>query len=273
MAGDKDLFFTLELKDGGTVTFGDNGKGRIIGIGKIKITPFIFIENVLLVDKLKHNILSISQLCDRGFNVLFESSMCIVSSSLDSSVKFIGHRLGNVYMVDLNDLAMKSSTSLMAMNAKVRETSDLWHRRLGHASLHTISKLITKDLVKGLPNLKIEFDHICDACQLGKQTRGSFKSKNIVSTSRPFELLHMDLFGPTRTTSLGGKKYGLVIVDDFSRFTWVLFLVHKDEAFDAFSNSIKRFQIKKVFRLLLFEVIMELNLRTDFLMNFALNMV
>ena len=101
MAGDKDQFFTLEMKDGGTVTFGDNGKGKIIGIGKIKITPFTFIENVLLVDKLKHNLLSISQLCDRGFKVLFESSMYIVSSSLDSCVQFIGHRLGNVYMVDL----------------------------------------------------------------------------------------------------------------------------------------------------------------------------
>ena len=234
MAGDKDQFFTLEMKDGGTVTFGDNGKGKIIGIGKIKITPFTFIENVLLVDKLKHNLLSISQLCDRGFKVLFESSMCIVSSSLDSCIQFVGHRLGNVYMVDLNDLAMRSTTSLMATNAKIKETSTLWHRRLGHASLHTISKLISKDLVKGLPKLKIEFNSICDACQLGKQTRESFKSKNVVSTSRPLELLHMDLFGPTRTTSLGGKKYGLVIVDDFSRFTWVLFLTHKNEVFELY---------------------------------------
>ena len=250
MAGDKDQFFTLEMKDGGTVTFGDNGKGKIIGIGKIKITPFTFIENVLLVDKLKHNLLSISQLCDRGFKVLFESSMCIVSSSLDSCIQFVGHRLGNVYMVDLNDLAMRSTTSLMATNAKIKETSTLWHRRLGHASLHTISKLISKDLVKGLPKLKIEFNSICDACQLGKQTRGSFKSKNVVSTSRPLELLHMDLFGPTRTTSLGGKKYGLVIVDDFSRFTWVLFLTHKNEAFDAFLKFHKKVSNQKGFSII-----------------------
>ena len=81
MTGDIDQFFTLESKDEGSVTFGDNHKGRIIGIGKIKITP-TFIENVLLVDKLKHNLLSISQLYDVGFNVFFKTSMCIVVDPL-----------------------------------------------------------------------------------------------------------------------------------------------------------------------------------------------
>ena len=72
-----------------------------------------------------------------------------------------------------------------------------------------------------MPNLSFEDDKICDACQLGKQIRNSFESKNIVSTTRPLEMLHIDLFGPTRRTSLGEKKYGLVIIDDYSRFTLV----------------------------------------------------
>ena len=75
------------------------------------------------------------------------------------------------------------------------------------------------NLVKGMPNLSFEDDKICDAYQLGKQTRNSFKSKNIVSTTRPLEMLHIDLFWSTRTISLGEKKYGLVIIDDYSRFT------------------------------------------------------
>ena len=88
---------------------------------------------------------------------------------------------------------------LIADDAKENEISWLWHRRLGHASMHTLSKLVSKDLVNGLPKLIFEYDHICDACQSGKQTRESFKSKNVVSTSRPLELLHMDfldLLGP-----------------------------------------------------------------------------
>ncbi|RDY14801.1 hypothetical protein CR513_00065, partial [Mucuna pruriens] len=80
----------------------------------------------------------------------------------------------------------------------------------------------------------------------GKQIIGSFRSKNIVSTSRPLELLHIDLFGPTITVSLGGKHYGLVVIDDYSRWTWVIFLAHKDESFKVFSIFYKRVQNDKV---------------------------
>ena len=100
--------------------------------------------------------------------------------------------------------------------------------------------------------MNFEKDRNCDACQLGKQTRVSFKSKNIVSTSRPLELLHMDLFGPTRTTSLGRKWYDFIIIDDFSHFIWVFFLAHKDETFQVFSKfyrkviNEKRFSIQNI---------------------------
>ena len=114
MMDDIDQFFILESKDGGSITFRDNRKGRIIGIGKIKITSSTFIENVLLVDKLKHNLLSISQLCDVGFNVIFKTSMCIVADPINPNSKFIGQRLDNVYVVDLDDLALSSSISLVA---------------------------------------------------------------------------------------------------------------------------------------------------------------
>ena len=79
-------------------------------------------------------------------------------------MKFIGHRLGNIYVVDLDDLAMTNSTSLVAMDDKSKESSLLWHRRLGYASIHTIAKLISKDLVKGLPKFKIDLDYVCEAC-------------------------------------------------------------------------------------------------------------
>ena len=98
---------------------------------------------------------------------------------------------------------------LVAINAKINETSWLWHRRLVHISMHTFFKIIKKDLVFGLPKISFDKDKVCDACQLGKQIRVSFKSKNIVSTSKSLELLHMDLFDPTRTTSLEVKDMAL----------------------------------------------------------------
>jgi transposase InsO family protein len=121
------------------------------------------------------------------------------------------------------------------------------YRRLGHAHKDAISKLSRKKLVVGLPKIKFEKDRLCDACQQGKQTKVSFKSKNVISTTRPLQLLHMDLFGPTRTPSLGGRYYCLVVVDDFSRFTWVMFLAHKDEAFPSFTKLCRKVQNEKGF--------------------------
>ena len=92
MTGDVEQFTSLNARDGGSVTFDDNGKGKIIGTGKINIIPSSFNENVLYVDGLKHNFLSISQFCDKGFKVIFEKSLCIVTSLNDNDVKLVGHR-------------------------------------------------------------------------------------------------------------------------------------------------------------------------------------
>ena len=97
-----------------------------------------------------------------------------------------------------------------------------------------ISKLARKKLVRGLPQMSVPMDKFCDACKLGKHHRSSFNLKNCVSTSRPLQLLHLDLFGPTQTRSIGGTSYCFVIVDDYSRFTWVFFLTHKNDTFDVF---------------------------------------
>ena len=97
--------------------------------------------------------------------------------------------------------------------------------------LNEISK---KNLVRESPKIKFKKDKICDACQFGKQTKVAFKFKNCISISRPLELLYRDLFSSTQVVSLGSKKYYFVIVDDYSRYTWVIFLAHKDDVFKNF---------------------------------------
>lgn len=101
------------------------------------------------------------------------------------------------------------------------------HRRLDHANMELVNQLSNQELIVGLPKIKFEKDKICNACQIGKQTKSSFRSKNHSSSSRPFDVFHTDLFGPTRTCSLGGKGYALVIVDYYLRFTCLSFLVAK----------------------------------------------
>jgi len=110
--------------------------------------------------------------------------------------------------------------------------------------MHHLKKLISKELVDGLPKLKFEKDHICEAFQKEKQVKNSFKLKNIISTTRPLQLLHMNLFGPSKTMSLGENYYALVIVDDFSMFTWTLFLKSKSDTFSTFKKFAKMLQNK-----------------------------
>ena len=139
--GDNGRFVTLEIKEGGIVTFEDNGKVYIIRFGKIQNTPSTFIKYVLYVKVLKYNLISISQLCDKGYKVSFEASLCIVTNHVDNNIIFIGHTQENVYLIDFNDMSSVSHCPI-AINAKINEISWLWYRRLGHASIHLLSKKI-----------------------------------------------------------------------------------------------------------------------------------
>nr|GEX21043.1 copia protein [Tanacetum cinerariifolium] len=100
--------------------------------------------------------------------------------------------------------------------ATIDENFTLWHRRLGYANMRLIQSLAFKELVRYLPRLKFD-QHFCDACKIGKQAHTSYKAKNIVSTIKCLELLHMDLLSPSSVRSYEGNLYTLVIVDDYSR--------------------------------------------------------
>lgn len=241
MSGNPSLFSELKREFHGTVTFGDKSKGKIIGVGKIGKNSQNLLDHVYLVDGLKYNLLSISQLCDKGNRVSFESTQCQVEDIKTGKINLQGPRIKNVYGINLDDIPSQNLSCLKTSHDDIW----LWHRRLGHASMHSINKLVKHELVRGLPPCNFEKDHICDACTKGKQTRSSFKSKNCISTSRPLELLHMDLCGPISIESLKGSKYILVIIDDFSRFTWVSFLREKNEAFKEFAKLCKQIQVFK----------------------------
>jgi transposase InsO family protein len=116
----------------------------------------------------------------------------------------------------------------------------LWHRRLGHGGMKELNRLVKHDLVLDLKDVKFDKDKLCSACQAGKQVANPHPNKSIMSTTRPLELLRMYLFGPTTYRSIGGNTYCLVIVDDYSRYTWVLFLHDEHIACDIFKTFVRR---------------------------------
>ncbi|GJX89635.1 retrovirus-related pol polyprotein from transposon TNT 1-94 [Tanacetum coccineum] len=118
----------------------------------------------------------------------------------------------------------------------------LWHRQLSHLNFDTINQLTSHDLVDGLPKFKYRKNHLCLACKQGKSRKASLSPKLVLSTESKLKLLHMDLCGPMRVASINGKKYILMLVDNYSQYTWVYFLRTKDEASDIIIDFVNQFQ-------------------------------
>nr|GEX36168.1 retrovirus-related Pol polyprotein from transposon TNT 1-94 [Tanacetum cinerariifolium] len=121
------------------------------------------------------------------------------------------------------------------------ENSTLWHRRLRHANMRLIQSLASKELVINLPKLRFD-QHSCDACKIGKQAHAGHKANNVVSMTRCIELLHKDLFGPSVVQSFVRNLYTLVIVDNYSLYTWTRFLKTRFEAFKQLEIFSKKIQ-------------------------------
>ncbi|GJU10806.1 retrovirus-related pol polyprotein from transposon TNT 1-94 [Tanacetum coccineum] len=182
MMGNRKLFSPYKAYNGGNVIFGSNLRGNTIGKGLI---------------------------CDNKCRVTFSEH----DSEITKDGKVIGRgiRKKGLYVMKLGN-KLKDKIYLTMID----ENSTLWHRRLGHANMRLIQSLASKKLVRNLPKLKID-QHFCDACKIRKQAHASHKAKNVVSTTRCFKILHMDLFSPFVVQSYEGNLYTLVIVDDYSR--------------------------------------------------------
>jgi hypothetical protein len=240
MTGDPHMFASLEENEEyqEKITFGDNLKGKVKGLGKIAISNDHSLSNVLYVASLSFHLLSIRQLCDLSYQYLFTPNKVVVSKIDDKQVIFKGFRYNNLYLVDFTS----EDANLMTYLFTKTSLGWLWHRRLAHVRINTLNKLLKKELVRGLKDVKFEKDKPCSACQAGKQVANTHPTKAYKSTLRVLELLHIDLFGPTTYKSLGGNLYCLVIVDDYSRYTWTFFLRDKSEVATYFKKFAKRAQ-------------------------------
>ncbi|GJT50074.1 putative ribonuclease H-like domain-containing protein [Tanacetum coccineum] len=146
-----------------------------------------------------------------------------------------------MYSFNLENIVPTRGLACLIAKATVDE-SNKWHRRLGHVNFENVNKLVKGNLVRGLPSKIFQNGHTCVACQKGKQHKASCKTKLVSSISQPLQLLHMDLFGPTSVRSINHKTYCLVITNDFSRFSWVLFLRTKDETSGILMDFIRQIE-------------------------------
>ena len=131
MTGDKKKFKNFKRKEQGFVTYGDNNKGKILGTGDVGGRNTLEIKDVLYVEGLKHNLLSISQLCDKGLKVILESDYCTIHQKDSKEVALKGMRHYKTYLIDL-DTALSSDITCLVVK---EENLWLWHKRAAHINM------------------------------------------------------------------------------------------------------------------------------------------
>nr|GEY62773.1 hypothetical protein [Tanacetum cinerariifolium] len=176
----------------------------------------------------------LGQFYDSDLEVAFRRNACFVIN-LEGVDLLKGDRSTNLYTINRHEMASASPICLMARASSTK--SRLWHQRLSHLNFDTINDLSRNDLVSGLSKFKYHKEHLCPSCEKGKSKRASHPPKPVPNSRQRLYLHHMDLYGPMRIASINGKRYVLVIVDDYSRYTWVHFLRSKYEAPEAIATA------------------------------------
>ena len=197
MTGNRSFFTNFTEFDGGNVIFGDGNVASVKGKDTICAPGILNLEEVLYVEGLKANLISINQICDKKFNVQFSQNLCKVFD-LNGNCVMIGLRTSdNCYVVCQNP-SSPSSFSFVCGSSKV-ESIDLWHHKLGHLNYHDFMQVANNEVIKGIPKLGKPSNPIWGTCQKGKQTRSTHRRVDEILTFKPLEVLRMDHMGLMKT--------------------------------------------------------------------------
>ncbi|GKD51006.1 retrovirus-related pol polyprotein from transposon TNT 1-94 [Tanacetum coccineum] len=234
MTGVKSYLHKYVEQPGPKVVFGDNSSCITEGYGSINCGGIVFTK-VAFVNGLKYNLISISQLCDAKYIVQFDDKQGTIFNA-NKEIILIASRRNDVYVLDMSSLTPNGACFF----AKALENVNwLWQKRLSHLNFKNINKLAKQNKVLGLPSLVYLKDKPCTTCEKRKHHRASFKTKQNFSIRKCLHLLHMDLFGPISPVSINHEKYTLVIIDEYSRYTWVYFLRKKSQAPEMIMSFIR----------------------------------
>ena len=182
----------------------------------------MYSSKVLYVPDLGYHLLSVKELCKLGSLIEFSGEQVWIQNKESRQLVSEGYEEHGVYKLQ--------DSRAMAHYLPASSISDLWHARYGHLNFDYLRHTFRQLSVKGMPDIEVQ-KRTCSSCLQGKQHREPFPKKASRRATQQLELVHMDLCGPMQNTSLGGSEYFMLIIDDFSRLTWVFFLKHKSEAF------------------------------------------
>ncbi len=242
MAPEKSCFHSYHLISPKRVILGDDtvleavGKGQIVVDTEVKgRVKTITIKDVLHVPKLKANLLSVRHLVAKHLRVEFSDTGSFVLSPNRDEVAII-EEIDGLYHIKFSKVHTSESVALAQSSSK-DDKLGLWHRRLGHLNIKSVKTL--RGMVSGMDLLQSHVDpssFICEGCIEGKQQRLPFVGEAATRATEPLGIIHSDVCGPMKTTSIGGCKYFVTFIDDFSRKIWLYPIKAKSECFDKFKE-------------------------------------
>ncbi|MCO5547100.1 hypothetical protein L7F22_000542 [Adiantum nelumboides] len=198
-----------------------------------------YLANVLHVPNITKNLVSIGQMVEQGLLVKFNGDGLYVEEyKKNGKLVAQGKKVGRMFTLNVNMPEMNAT--MFAQGTGVVADVEIWHKRIGHTNVQRLklmqSKELETSLPTGLPQFRVfEMQQVCAACQLGKQARNFFPQERHVSKNL-LEVIHFDVWGSAKNTSMGGCRFYVTFIDDCSHKVWVYFMKEKSEVFTHFEN-------------------------------------
>jgi hypothetical protein len=232
MTGVRVVFSEIDIRVHGTVHFGDgsvtNIEGRSTILIKCKTGGHKALTGVYYIPRLKANIVSLWQMEEAGYKIVLESGFLKLWNRAGTLAAKVKRGASRLYVLHLD------VDRLVCLAAQGTSPAWRWHSRYGHLNFRGLKRLFEGELVKGLPHID-HVDQVCNSCLAGKQRRATFPTVAKFRVEEKLELVHGDLCGPVMPVTPGGKRYFFLLVDDVSRYMWLMLLATKDEALAAFT--------------------------------------
>jgi hypothetical protein len=214
------------------VVLGDDREVKVVGCGTVSFQreslPPMTLTKVLYVPGLKKNLVSVSTIEEKGYEILFRDGQVLLfpRGSSITSAKVIGTRHERLYK-----FLFQPVQALIHSTSSSSDLCEIWHRRMAH--LHHGALRVLREMVTGVPDFSSEHHELCKGCTLGKYTKTAFPSSDS-KAARILDLIHSDVCGPMSSASLIGSLYYVVFIDDFSQKSWIFFMKTKGQVFNRF---------------------------------------